>query len=126
MLEWSRATDGWSATPLERIDDPCFVQPLPIASLLQATHADEAVLRALRTKGHPEFDAVRGEGREQGRWEGRDEGRAEQARVGIVDLCESMGLELDAARRSGLARMGLAELAELRQAFERERRWPTA
>lgn len=69
VLEWSRETDAWAATPLETIDDACFARPLPTAALLQAAAADTAVIRALRAKGHPELDALREEGRTEGRRE---------------------------------------------------------
>jgi Uma2 family endonuclease len=35
FLEWSRETDAWAATPLETIDDPCFVRPLPVNAVVK-------------------------------------------------------------------------------------------
>jgi Uma2 family endonuclease len=112
LIEWSAPTDGWSATPLGAIDDPCFVQPLPALALLQAATADGAVLRALRMKGHPEFDAVREEGREQG------------LRVGILDLCETLDIPLSSDHRRQLEAMHSAELDALRLELKRHKRWP--
>ena len=115
LLEWSRETDGWSATPLEEIADPCFVRPLPTAALLSAALADQAVLRALRAKGHPEFDAVREEGRE--------EGREEALRIGVLDLCESLGVPVPRDGAAQLAAMDARALDALRLALKRDRRW---
>lgn len=116
LIEWSRATDGWAATPLEAIDDPCFVRPLPTLALLQAAAADGAVLRALRMKGHPEIEAVREEGREEGRVEG--------LRVGILDICDTLGIPVTSERRRTLDGMRASELDAMRVALKRERRWP--
>ena len=112
LLEWSRETDGWSAVPLPEIDDPCFVRPLPTSALLRAAVADDAVLRALRAKGHPEFDAVREEGREEG------------LRVGILDLCESLGIAVPEGAAAELRMLRSRELDAIRVALKRDRRWP--
>lgn len=116
LLEWSRETDAWSATPTEAIDDRCFVQALPASSLLVAATADDAVMRAMRAKGHPAFAAERAEGREEGREEG--------LRVAISDLCESLEIALDAAMTTKLSAMSSAQLAELRLTLRRTKRWP--
>lgn len=112
LIEWSRETDGWSATPLDQIEDDCFIRPLPSVALLQATRADDAVLRALRAKGHPEFEAV------------REEGRGAALRLGIADLCETLGIELSKRQRATLEEMSTSVLDELRVTLKRERRWP--
>ena len=115
MLEWSRETDAWSATPLETIDDACFVRPLDVSALVNAVDADESVLRALVAKGHPVLDAVREagreegreagreEGREAGREEGREAGREEGLRTAIADLCETLAIDLSPARAQFIA-----------------------
>lgn len=66
LIEWSHETDAWSATPLESIDDPCFVKPLPSAALLRAASSDDAVIAALAAKRHPAIEQLREEGREEG------------------------------------------------------------
>ena len=119
LLEWARLTDSWAATPLDTIDDECFVRPLPTASLLSATVADDAVMRALRAKHHPEFAAEREEWREEGREEGR-----EALRGAILDLCELVGIEVTDDRRSALARMSTLALDALRVEVKRQRSWP--
>jgi Uma2 family endonuclease len=112
LLEWSRETDGWSAAPLAEIDDPCFVRPLPALALLRGATTDGAVLRALRAKGHPEFEEV------------REEGREEALRVGIVDLCEALGLTLSEDQRRALQSMHSSELDAVRLELKRQKRWP--
>lgn len=112
LLEWSHATDGWSAAPVEAIDDPCFVRPLPSSALLGATLADDAVMRALRAKRHPEFIAEREEGREQG------------LRQAILDVCELVGVEVTDARRAALETMNAKALDALRIVLKRDRQWP--
>ncbi|HVH43433.1 MAG TPA: Uma2 family endonuclease [Labilithrix sp.] len=116
IIEWSRATDGWAATPLDVIDDACLARPLPTDAVLKATRADDAVLQALRAKGHPQFDAVREEGRE--------EGREAALRIGVLDLCESYEIALDEGRRARIADMRERELDTLRLTLKKYRRWP--
>lgn len=116
VLEWSQQTDAWSATPLETIDDPVFARPLPTSALLQATMADTAVLKALREKGHPEFDAVREEGRE--------EGRVDALRGLVPGIALSVGVALDEKQRASLAEKTSGQLQELLAALMRDRRWP--
>jgi hypothetical protein len=120
LLEWSRATDAWSAAPLDTIDDRCFVRPLPAAALLDAALADDAVMKALRAKRHPEFLAERDEGRKEGREEGRDEG----LRVAVRDLCAVLGIEVDAGRSRAIDEMEGTRLDALRAALVATRRWP--
>jgi len=115
-LEWSTSTDAWSATPLDVIDDECFVRPLSIGALLSAIDIDDAVLRALREKGHPVLDEVRAEGRE--------EGRAIGLRMAIRDLCESYGVVVDEARDGQLEGMGVAALESVRAHLKQTRAWP--
>jgi hypothetical protein len=115
LLEWSRETDGWSAAPVERIDDPCFVRPLPAVALLEAVAADEAVMKALREKRHPEFLAEREEGREEG---------LSVARRAVRDLCTALGVEVDTARGRDIDTMDTDRLDALRAALVATRRWP--
>ena len=123
ILEWSRETDSWAATPVETIDDPCFAHPVPTASILGAS-ADDAVAAALRAKHHPAFDKVRDEGRDEGRAEGRDEGRAEGLRIAIRDVCEALGILVDASRESTLDLLAAPELDALRSSIKKNKRWP--
>jgi hypothetical protein len=54
VLEWSTDTDTWSPLPADyAIDDRCFVRPLPVRAILDATAADTAVIAALDARRHP-------------------------------------------------------------------------
>jgi len=73
-LEWSKEAGQWSILDLgARIVDPALAVPLPIEALLDAALADDAIVRAWRSRRHAEFIAERAEGREEGRAEGRAE-----------------------------------------------------
>jgi len=117
-LEWSQAEGRWS--PLERgarIEDPALAVPLPIEALLDPALADDAIVRALRAKRHPEFIAERMEGEAEaeeraeeearGRVEGESEGRAE----GLLIWLAGRGLEpTEAERRRILGERDLGRL----------------
>lgn len=48
VLEWHPRTDAWTPLhPDEMIDEPCFVQPFPVAALVDRRRADRAVFAAL-------------------------------------------------------------------------------
>ncbi|MBK7396693.1 MAG: Uma2 family endonuclease [Myxococcales bacterium] len=58
VLEWSAARDAWDLLdPQATIEDECLSRPLPVAALLDATAADEAVARALVERRHPVVEA---------------------------------------------------------------------
>jgi len=59
VLEWSAARDAWDLLDREAtIEDECLARPLPVAALLDATAADEAVARALVDRRHPVVEAL--------------------------------------------------------------------
>ncbi len=116
LVEWSRETDGWSAAPVDRIDDRCFVRLLPASSLLDAVLADDAVTKALRAKRHPEFLAEHAAGVEEGVKEG--------LRTAVRDLCALLGIEIDAARTAAIDAMDRARLDAVRATLLANRRWP--
>jgi len=119
LLEWSRETDAWAATPLEAIDDPVFVRPVRASALASALAADEAVLRALKSKGHPVLDEIREEGRQDGLEQGLEQG----LRLAILDLCEALEIRVTDEQRGMLASARRAELERLRGALKNDRRW---
>ncbi len=54
VCEWSPHDQSWRLlSPDARIDDPCLVVPLPVAALLDATAANEAVVDAMAASGQP-------------------------------------------------------------------------
>ncbi|MBL8721350.1 MAG: Uma2 family endonuclease [Myxococcales bacterium] len=58
VLEWSAARDAWDLLdPQATIEDECLARPLPVAALLDATAADDAVARALVERRHPAVEA---------------------------------------------------------------------
>lgn len=66
-LEWDQGASQWVI--LDRrddIEDPALAVPLPIAAMIDAAQADDAIARALRARRHPEFAAEREEGRAEG------------------------------------------------------------
>src|SRR4051812_5791257 len=55
VCEWSREGRGsWQPLALaSRIEDPCLAIPVPVAALLDAATADDAVVEALAAKDNP-------------------------------------------------------------------------
>jgi len=64
----------------------------------------------------------------EGRAEGREVGRAKGIAEGLVravrTACELLGVEFTAARQAHLAQASTAELEQLLDSLERDRRWP--
>jgi hypothetical protein len=53
ICEWSSESGSWLPLDVEaRIEEPCLVAPLPVAALLDAAVADNAVAEALALKGN--------------------------------------------------------------------------
>jgi hypothetical protein len=116
LLEWSREADGWHVVGDEgHLDDRCFVRPVPVRVLVGSASADEAVVAALRARGVPALAAAVAEGEARG--------RAEGLRVGVVNLCEVLGIELGPERRAHLETLDPAELDALCTALKQHRRW---
>jgi hypothetical protein len=64
------------------------------------------------------------EGEARGRAEGEARGRAAALRATIADLCELLGVSLDAERAAWVARLDEQGLEALRAQLKSERRWP--
>ncbi len=97
------------------ISHPSLAEPVPVAAILDAALADDAVARALATKGNPVIRGIRAEGKIEGRVEGKIEGKAEGKIEGkaeaILTVLAGRGLHSgDAVRRRIL---GTADLATL-------------
>ncbi len=83
LLEWSANDDQWLILSRdEAIDDACFIRPVSVRALLDATAKDDAVVHALRAKGNRVIQEIRDEGFVDGRAEGLRDGRAEGLRDG--------------------------------------------
>jgi hypothetical protein len=93
VLEWSRETDGWSPlAPGAVIEDRCLVRPMPVAALLDAMLADDAVAKALLHKRPPAIaEALEAE---------RDQGQLAQARASLVRVLVRRGLAPTAEERA--------------------------
>ncbi len=96
VLEWSRATGGW-ATMLETatIQDRCFVRPLPVAALLDATRADDEMAAALLVKQPPAIREALSESEEKGRREGEETAMARA----VLAVLEARGIKVTSAVR---------------------------
>jgi len=107
-LEWSRALGGWALLdPDARIEDPTLGAALPIAALLHAAKADDAMACALIAKHNPAIEAVKSEALQQGLAHGILQGRAEA----VLDLLALRGIAVDAADRTRI--LGEADPAQL-------------
>jgi Uma2 family endonuclease len=78
VLEWMAETASW--TVLDRdgaIVDVALAVPMPVAPMLDAAKAHDAMVEAFRSQRHTGFLEERAEGRVEGRLEGRLERTAE-------------------------------------------------
>lgn len=97
--EWDPEKNDWRPLdPSAEIDDPCLVEPLPVAALLDAARADDVVASALVRKSNPVIRRLEEESRAAGETAGMARGRAEA----ILAVLEARGLEVDEALRRTL------------------------
>jgi hypothetical protein len=95
VFEWSRQVGDWELMPdAGVIDDPCFIRPLPVAALVKAARADDAMAAALLAKRNP----VLIEAIQQSRQEGRKKGHEEGHRAGSVEATRAVLRSVAAAR----------------------------
>ncbi len=88
-FEWSSELGTWQVLSLAGvIDDRALAVPLPIAPLVQAAKADDAVARALIAKRNPAIVAAVLQGEVKGR------------AIALITLIEARGLVLSAAARA--------------------------
>jgi Uma2 family endonuclease len=108
-LEWSTVLGTWSVLDTSaHIEDPAFAAPLPIARLIRAGKADDAMARALIAKQNPVIEEVRAQdrassfasgeqdgfarGQQEGFASGKQEGFAEGQQQGLArGRAEAMG-----------------------------------
>jgi len=92
VLEWSVAQGRWEELPVAgHITDPALAVPLPIAPLLDAARAEDAVARALIAQGNAVVTSYRAEG--------RAEGIAEGKAAALLVVLAARGIAIDAASR---------------------------
>jgi hypothetical protein len=97
VLEWMAETAGW--TVLDRdgtIVDLALAVPMPVAPLLDAAKAHDAIVEAFRSQRHTQFVEERAEGRAEGRLEGRLEGRIERTAEAILVVFAARGIAVSA------------------------------
>jgi Uma2 family endonuclease len=100
-LEWSHPLGTWGVLETTaHIVDPALAAPLPIAALVGAARADDAMARALVIKRNPVIEAVKNEARDEGRREARDEGLAEGLAEALIAVLHARGVPLTDADRA--------------------------
>jgi len=90
-----------------------------VQALLQASEADDSVVRALLAKGNPVLARMRETEHRAGEQAG-----LRLARLAIEDVCELLGIELTADRRALLEQANLADLQTLRLKLKSQKAWP--
>jgi hypothetical protein len=64
------------------------------------------------------------QGRREGREQARNEGRLQELRETVVDLCELLGIAVDAERLARLETSSVEALVELKRHVKLHRAWP--
>jgi Uma2 family endonuclease len=107
-LEWSRETNGWGLLDgSSQLEDPALAVPLPIAALVSAAKADDAVARALLLKRNQVLEAALAsrrregklEGKTEGKAEGKTEGKAEGKAEAVLAVLAARGVAVSGAQR---------------------------
>jgi hypothetical protein len=104
LCEWSPRSRSWR--PLDaasRIEDSCLAVPLPVAALLDAALADNAVAEALIAKGNAMILNLQAEAKATGKEEGLAEGRGRIAES-ILRILTARGVAINPAQREEILR----------------------
>lgn len=92
-LEWSPELKSWSILPDDgQIADRVLSVPLPIAALVRAAKADDAVAMALLAKHNPVLEKALADRAEKGRLKGQLEGKAEGKAEALMVVLAARGL----------------------------------
>jgi hypothetical protein len=95
VLEWSTQRGAWQELDAaSHIQDAALEVPLPVAAMVHAAKADDAVARALIARRNPVIEAVRAEDRAAGKIEGTIAGKIEA----LIAILAARGIEPGAAR----------------------------
>jgi Uma2 family endonuclease len=85
-LEWSRSLGTWTLLDASaHLEDLTLAVSLPVAALIHAAKADDAMARALLLKNNPVLEATRAQDRVTARAEGKREGLAEGKLEGLAE-----------------------------------------
>jgi hypothetical protein len=96
VCEWSAESRSWHLLDAgSSIEDPCLVKPLPVAALLDAAVADNAVVEALAAKGN----SVIREREKAAEHRGEARGVAQGIAVSILEVLEERGIAVSLAQR---------------------------
>ena len=107
--EWSPDNDQWVVLDSgDYIDDPCLACPLPVASLMEATALDDAVVRMYIAKRNPVIEKLKTmsrtkgfrDGRDQGLRDGRNQGFLDGKRKALFDVLALRSIALTSAERT--------------------------
>lgn len=105
-FEWSRDLGTWQIlSEHAALEDRCLAAPLPLAALVRAAKADDAMATALLAKNNPVLDAALA----KHRVEGKAEGKAEA----VVAVLEARGLRLTEQERARI--LATREIATLNE-----------
>ena len=95
VLEWSTQRGAWQEVDAaSHIEDPALEVPLPVAAMVHAAKADDAVARALVARRNPVIEAVRAESEASGKAIGKIEGKIEA----LIAILEARDIDPGAAR----------------------------
>jgi hypothetical protein len=106
VCEWSAESRSWRLLdPGFRIEDPCFLIPLPVEALLDAAAVDRAVVKALAARDSPQIRQREAAAEAQG--EARGEvalARAEGMAESVLKILEVRGIAVSPAQREEILR----------------------
>ncbi len=109
LCEWSPGSRSWRLLDAgSRIEDPCLAVPLPVAALLDAALADNAVAGALIAKGNPTIlnleAAAEARGEAKGEAKGEARGEATGKAKSILQILEVRGVVVSPALQEEILR----------------------
>jgi len=113
VSEWSRVTDTFEPLPEDyRIEDRCFIKPLPVQALLNGTQSARAIVEALRAREDATLMAMLDEAQETGVEKGIEKGiekgreleRLDSRRESLFLILHANGHTIDDTTRSEIER----------------------
>ena len=101
VLGWSREDDDWRPLPADHIiEDESLARALPIAALLDAVSADDAVIRALDAKNNAVLAQIRRASRAEGHQEGHQEGETSGRTSALLAVLTARNIEVTPSQRT--------------------------
>ena len=133
LLRWTKFFAARSAEELDEaaMDDPAVSKARDILYRLSAepdarrlAEERERTQKTRRVEDGALREEGRQEGREEGRAEGRQEGRKQELREAILDLCDLIGIKLDAERQAQISSASVEALVAMKRRLKESRAWP--